>query len=165
MFKQTLCFIKRQDEILMLNREKAPTKGLWNGVGGKMEQGETPLECVIREVKEETGIDITKNQTKYKGVITWEVDKIHFGGLYVFLVDIHNDFIYQTPKMVDEGILDWKRISWLFGEKNFGEGEMLPHFLPTILNNSSVLEHKCTLENNRLMGYEFKKIELVEEIK
>jgi len=42
----------------MLNREYAPTQGLWNGVGGKIEGEESPLECVIREVKEETGIEI-----------------------------------------------------------------------------------------------------------
>ncbi len=53
MYKQTLCFIRRNDELLMLNREYKPTLGLWNGVGGKIEGNETPLECVIREVKEE----------------------------------------------------------------------------------------------------------------
>lgn len=35
MFNQTLCFIRKDDEILMLNRQKAPLQGLWNGVGGK----------------------------------------------------------------------------------------------------------------------------------
>lgn len=40
MYKQTLCFIRRNDEILMLNRENKPTHGLWNGVGGKMESEE-----------------------------------------------------------------------------------------------------------------------------
>lgn len=159
MFNQTLCFIKRKDEILMLNRENAPTKGLWNGVGGKIEQGESPLECVIREVKEETDMDITENQTQYKGIITWEVDKIRFGGLYVFLVEIDEEVIYHTPKKVDEGILDWKSVSWLLSEKNFGVGEMIPYFLPAILNNSSVLEHKCILINDKLVGYEFKEIE------
>lgn len=41
MYKHTLCFIKRNEEILMLNREYDPVKGLWNGVGGKIEKGET----------------------------------------------------------------------------------------------------------------------------
>ena len=37
MYKHTLCFIKRNEEILMLNREHDPVKGLWNGVGGKID--------------------------------------------------------------------------------------------------------------------------------
>ncbi|KAA0773844.1 MULTISPECIES: NUDIX domain-containing protein [Bacillus cereus group] len=48
MYKHTLCFIKRNEEILMLNREYDPVKGLWNGVGGKIEKGETPLENAIQ---------------------------------------------------------------------------------------------------------------------
>ncbi len=62
MYKHTLCFIKRNEEILMLNREYAPVKGLWNGVGGKIEKGETPLENTIREIKEETNIKVTYDQ-------------------------------------------------------------------------------------------------------
>lgn len=38
MYKHTLCFIKRNEEILMLNREYDPVKGLWNGVGGKIKR-------------------------------------------------------------------------------------------------------------------------------
>ncbi|MBO8171567.1 MAG: 8-oxo-dGTP diphosphatase [Bacillaceae bacterium] len=165
MFNQTLCFIKRNDEILMLNREKAPTKGLWNGVGGKMEQGETPLKCVIREVKEETGIDITVNQTQYKGVITWEVDHIHCGELHVFLVHVDENFIYHTPRKVNEGILDWKKISWLLSGKNFGVGEMIPRYLPTMLQNSSQLEHKCTLINGKLVRYEYNELHAAKDLK
>jgi 8-oxo-dGTP diphosphatase len=51
-------------------------------------------------------------------------------------------------------------------ERNFGVGEMIPHFLPTLLNKPSIIEHKCTLENNKLVGYEYKEIEIeIEEIK
>ncbi len=62
MYKHTLCFIKRNEEILMLNREYDPVKGLWNGIGGKIEKGETPLENAIREIKEETNIKVTYDQ-------------------------------------------------------------------------------------------------------
>ncbi len=146
----------------MLNRENAPTKGLWNGVGGKIEAGETPLECVIREVKEETDIDISSYQIHYKGIVTWEVDTIHSGGFYVFLVNLDEDFIYYTPKKIAEGILDWKNISWLLSERNFGVGQMIPHFLPTILQNSATLEHKCTLINDNLVKYTYKQIDVEE---
>lgn len=115
MYRQTLCFIKKNDELLMLNREKTPTKGLWNGVGGKMEDRETPLECVIREVKEETGIDI--NMVEYKGTITWEVDNSYSGGLFVFLAEVSDTYLYNTPRKIEEGILDWKKISWTIDKK------------------------------------------------
>lgn len=45
MYKYTLCFIKKGCQLLMLNRDSAPTKGLWNGVGGKIEANESPTEC------------------------------------------------------------------------------------------------------------------------
>lgn len=159
MYNQTLCFIRRNDELLMLNREFKPTQGLWNGVGGKMETNETPLDCVIREVKEETDIDISGYQIIDKGVITWEVDKSSFtGGMYVYLVNIDANFDYKTPKKVDEGILDWKKISWLLEDKNFGVGEMIPHFLPNILNDEKKYNHFCVIENTNLTNYEFREL-------
>ncbi|WP_237522584.1 NUDIX domain-containing protein, partial [Bacillus cereus] len=60
MYKHTLCFIKRNEEILMLNRKYDPVKGLWNGVGGKVEKGETPLENAIREIKEEAATAVVE---------------------------------------------------------------------------------------------------------
>ncbi|WP_078596233.1 NUDIX hydrolase [Evansella clarkii] len=154
MYKQTLCFIRRDDEILMLNRDYKPTLGLWNGVGGKMEENETPLECVIREVMEETNIDINGCEIIDKGIITWEVDSSFTGGMYVFLVNVDEKFKYETPRKVDEGILDWKKVSWLLEDKNFGVGEILPHTLPIILNNELKYNHFCVLENAKLTNYE-----------
>jgi 8-oxo-dGTP diphosphatase len=165
MYKQTLCFLRRSDKILMLNRDFSPTQGLWNGVGGKMEEKETPLECVVREVKEETDIDISSSCITYKGIISWEVDDTYFDGMYVFLVDIPENFLYKTPKKVDEGILDWKKISWLLDDKNFGVGEMIPHFLPNLLNNPSCLKHKCVLHKKRLTKYEFTELLSEQKVK
>lgn len=159
MYKQTLCFIRRNDEILMLNRENEPTQGLWNGVGGKMESEETPMESVIREVKEETNIDIRTYNLINKGIITWEVDNSYVGGLYVYLVEIEDDYDYQTPKGIDEGILDWKKITWLLEDKNLGVGEMLPHFLPNILYKDKKYNHFCVLRNMRLIDYKISEID------
>ncbi|AIK39782.1 NUDIX domain protein [Bacillus pseudomycoides] len=81
----------------MLNKKYAPAKGLWNGVGGKIESGETPLESAICEIKEETDIDIKRNQIQFKGIITWEMDHTYSGGMYAYVVDVPNDFYYETP--------------------------------------------------------------------
>ncbi len=78
--------------------------------------------------------------------------------MYVYLITIKGDFSYDTPKKVDEGILDWKKISWLLEDKNFGVGEMLPHFLPTILNDEKKYNHFCVLENAKITKYELKEL-------
>ena len=56
----TLCYIEKDRCYLMLHRtkkEKDINKGKWIGVGGHAYDGETPEECLLREVKEETGLD------------------------------------------------------------------------------------------------------------
>ncbi|MEC5425875.1 8-oxo-dGTP diphosphatase [Virgibacillus sp. C22-A2] len=161
MYKQTLCFIRRNDELLMLNRENKPTQGLWNGVGGKIDDNETPLDCVIREVMEETNIDISTYQVIDKGVISWEVDNSYIDGLYVYLVDIEDSYDYKTPKKMDEGILDWKKVTWLLEDKNFGVGEMIPHFLPNILNRDEQCNHFCVIRDAKLTNYEMKELKLI----
>ncbi len=142
----------------MLNREFAPAKGLWSGVGGKIKTNEMPLECVIREVQEETGIDISGFQIEFKGTVTWNVDNLYSGGMYVFLVDIPSDYLYPTPIKTDEGILDWKSISWLLGEKNHGVGEMIPKYLPLVLNDSKKYEYRCVLINSKLVEFTYEEL-------
>ncbi|WP_369899609.1 NUDIX domain-containing protein [Bacillus manliponensis] len=153
MYKHTLCFIRRNNELLMLNRNYDPVKGLWNGVGGKIENDETPLQSAIREIKEETNISVTSSQVHFKGIVTWNFDKVFTGGMYVYVIDLQKDYIYETPIKIDEGILDWKEISWLLSEYNYGVGEMITHFLPYVLHDSDVYEHKCVIENNKLVDY------------
>ena len=58
----TLCYVKTHGQTLMLHRVKKQNDmhaGKWNGLGGKLEPGETPEACVIREVREESGLTIT----------------------------------------------------------------------------------------------------------
>ncbi len=68
----TLCYIRKDEKTLMLHRVKKTNDmhdGKWNGLGGKIENGETPEECVVREVEEESGLRI-KNPT-LKGYLTF----------------------------------------------------------------------------------------------
>ena len=68
----TLCYVRHSGRTLMLHRikkEKDMHEGKWNGLGGKMLDGETPEECVIREVREESGLTI-KNP-KLRGILTF----------------------------------------------------------------------------------------------
>lgn len=54
----SLCYIFRDNQVLLLKRNRPPHIGLWSPPGGKMEHGETPQECCIREIYEETGLTI-----------------------------------------------------------------------------------------------------------
>src|SRR5690606_28516373 len=134
MYKYTLCFIRQGNKLLMLNRDSTPAKGLWNGVGGKINGDESPHDGILRETFEETGISI-KN-IEYRGVIRWNVDNTHSGGMHVFIAEIPADYEYVTPRKVDEGILDWKEIDWVLSDGNLGVGEMIPRFLPKVLSSS-----------------------------
>lgn len=152
MYKYTIGFIKQGTRLLMLNRNNAPTMGLWNGVGGKLEIGETPLQGIIREAAEETGFELTN--FVYKGIVTWEVDAAHKGGMYAFVAELPDGVDDQLPRKVDEGILDWKEIDWLFDDGNKGVSVLIPRYLPMLLNNEQIYEHKCTILNDRLVAYE-----------
>ncbi|MCT6809298.1 MAG: NUDIX domain-containing protein, partial [Staphylococcus epidermidis] len=70
MLNYTICFIKKDKEILLLNRNKKPNMGMWNGVGGKIEGSESHLESIIRETYEETGIIL--NNPLYVGNVVWK---------------------------------------------------------------------------------------------
>ena len=148
MFKYTICFIKKEDKILLLNREKSSWMGSWNGVGGKIEKRESPTECILREVFEETGIKLS--DVKYKGVVTWTVDNILRGGMYAFTVEVPANFAYETPRKVTEGILDWKDISWILHPENTGVAANLPKYLPKMLNDNTRYNHICIFKNGLL---------------
>ncbi len=84
----TLCYITRQGaagvEYLMLYRNKKKNdlnEGKWIGVGGKFEEGESPEECLVREVKEETGLTLT--EYTMRGIVTFVSDV--WGTEYMFL--------------------------------------------------------------------------------
>lgn len=99
-----------------------------------------------------TKIEVKHDQIQFKGIIKWE-DSSYSGGMYIYLVELLNEFTYQTPKKVSEGILDWKEISWILSDYNYGVGEMIPKFLPDLFHNKLILEHNFVLSNHKLIDY------------
>lgn len=129
--KYVLVFLKYQDEILMLNRDKPSWMGCWNGVGGKIETGEDCYQAAIRETFEETGIKI--DEPKLLAKVGWSVkdDPSSLGGMYCFLKEVDNKII--TPIRGSEGILDFKKINWLLCDENSGVAKNIKVFLPGML--------------------------------
>ena len=84
----TLCYIEKDGCYLMLHRtkkEKDINKGKWIGVGGHAYDGETPEECLLREVKEETGLTLTSY--KFRGLITFISDECEPELMCLFTAD------------------------------------------------------------------------------
>ncbi|MFD1040535.1 NUDIX domain-containing protein [Virgibacillus byunsanensis] len=151
MLAYTICFIKKGDEILMLNREKSSWMGMWNGVGGKIEKNETPHDCILREIKEETGIQVSK--VDYKGQVTWHDGKIYLGGMHTYMVELPETYDSKAPIKTDEGILDWKKESWILDEENLGVVGNIKYFLPIMLNDSNVYDHQFVYEGMKIVDY------------
>ncbi|GAA0359073.1 NUDIX hydrolase [Bacillus horti] len=138
----TLCFIRKGTEILMLYRNHPPNAKQWNGVGGKIEHGETPKQAIQREILEETGLDV--ENLEYRGLVTWNEE----GGTHVYLANAYNDSFVQT----DEGYLAWKPLEWVLESPQVVSN--IPLFLPDMLNDKlSAKEHAFTYEQEELVGY------------
>ena len=105
MRETTLCYIEKDRKYLMLHRIKKENDvnfDKWIGIGGGIEAGETPLECVIREAKEETGLIL--KAPLYRGVIDftcppYEDEIIHLYTCTAFEGDLISD--------CDDGVLEW----------------------------------------------------------
>lgn len=116
--------------------------GLWNGVGGKINGEETPYECILREILEETGIPI--KHAEFKGIVTWDGSGFKKGGMYVYTAVLAHSIQYETPIIKDEGILHWQSIEWLLDSNNSGIVSNIRHFLPGVLDdNEGCYRYDC----------------------
>ena len=144
----TLCYVRRPGQTLMLHRIKKPNDmhlGKWNGLGGKLEPGETPEECAIREIKEETGLQA--RQLTLKGFLTFpgfanEEDWYAF----VFVVEQFDGELIDSL----EGTLAWIDNPALLG-LNLWEGDRI--FLPW-LEQPGIFSGKFVYLDNRLVSHE-----------
>lgn len=117
----TLCYIEKNDQYLMLHRtvkENDVNRDKWIGVGGHFEYGESPEECLLREVWEETGYTLTSYQ--YRGIVTFVYgeDTVEYMSLYTA------DGFTGEAHPCNEGELEWvdkKKIDSL----NIWEGDKI----------------------------------------
>jgi 8-oxo-dGTP diphosphatase len=104
MLLATLCYLKRDGQTLMVHRNKKPGDihaGKWNGLGGKFVPGETPEECVIREVREESGLEIV--DPRLHGLVMFPGFKGNDWYVFVFTATEFTGGLIDSP----EGELRW----------------------------------------------------------
>jgi 8-oxo-dGTP diphosphatase len=145
----TLCYItdKKRNSTLMLHRIKKENdyhQGKWNGLGGKLNEGESPEECAMREIKEESGLTVAN--PLLKGFLTFP----HFDGVddwYVFVFTF-NEFegsLIDSP----EGKLEWIPNNQLTS-LNLWEGDKI--FLEWIFKEK-IFSAKFNYENGKFLDY------------
>lgn len=117
----TLCYIEKENKYLMLHRivkKNDVNKDKWIGVGGHFEYGESPEECVLREVKEETGFILTSFQ--YRGLVTFVFADVEMEYMSLFTADGFEG----EPVECNEGVLEWVDIEDVW-KLNLWEGDKI----------------------------------------
>ena len=100
----TLCYIRRGGDTLLLHRvkkENDENRDKWIGIGGKFEEGESPEDCLLREVREETGL--TLDAWRYRGIVTFVSDEWGTEYMHLFTADAFHGEVRDC----DEGVLEW----------------------------------------------------------
>ena len=104
MLNTTLCYIEQDGKYLMLHRVKKKNDinhDKWIGIGGKFEEKESPEDCALREVKEETGLTLTSYA--YRGLVTFVSDQYETEYMHLFTADGFTGELIDC----DEGTLEW----------------------------------------------------------
>lgn len=142
----TLCYIENEGKYLMLHRVKKHhdiNAGKWIGVGGHVENGETPEECLLREVKEETGLELTSY--RLRGLVTFLSDAGEPELMCVFTASAFCGELIEC----DEGELAWVNKSEVLGLPTW-EGDRV--FLERLLSGDDrFFSIKLRYEGDRLI--------------
>ena len=107
MIQSTLCYLLRDGDVLLLHRIKKKNDlnhDKWIGIGGKFEEGESPEDCLLREVREETGL--TLKSWRYRGIVTFLSNQQETEYMHLFTSDAFEGSLTEC----DEGTLEW--IPW-----------------------------------------------------
>lgn len=142
----SLCYITRGDEVLLLHRVKKENdlnRDKWIGFGGGFEEGESPEDCVLREVREETGLTLTS--WRYRGIVTFVSDRWEGEYMHLFTAD---GFEGEIIRDCNEGDIQWVR------KKDFAalpqwEGDKI--FLKLLEEDAPFFSLKLVYEGERLV--------------
>ena len=145
MIESTQCYLKKDGCILMMLRnikKNDPNRDKWIAPGGKLEKGESPLECAVRETLEETGLLVS--DFKLKAAIYFKSDIYEDEKIYVFTGE---NFVEEAEPVSFEGKLDWIREEDISG-LNLWEGDRL--FLEYVLSGREYFEMELVYKGESL---------------
>lgn len=140
----TLCYIRRGNQYLMLHRVKKEqdlNHDKWIGIGGKFEDKESPEECLLREVREETGLTLTSYQ--YRGIVTFVSDQWPTEYMHLFTADAFQGELI----LCDEGDLEWVDRDAVLNLPSW-EGDRI--FLRLLAENAPFFSLKLEYQGERL---------------
>lgn len=143
----TLCYIEKDNKYLMLKRDKKENdlnEGKWIGIGGHFEDGESPEECLLREVYEETGLTLLSY--KLRGIITFVSDEWGTEYMHLFTSDEFTGELHQC----DEGTLKWIEKDEVLS-LNIWEGDKI--FLKRILTENDFFLLKLVYKGDKLIEH------------
>lgn len=143
----TLCYIEHDNKYLMLHRTKKendPNHDKWIGVGGKFEMNETPQECMLREVYEETSLTLTSYSLR--GIVTFISDKWETEYMFVFTGSEYEGEVSEC----NEGELSWIDKNELMS-LNLWEGDKI--FLKLLLEDKGFFSLKLRYRGDELVEH------------
>ena len=146
MILSTLCYIEKDGCWLMLHRTKKKNDinhDKWLGIGGKFEEGESPEECLLREVREETGLTLTDYH--FRGLVTFVSDEAPTEYMHLFTAAGFTG----TLRECDEGTLEWVPIGEV-GLLPLWQGDRL--FLSLLQQEGPFFSLKLEYRGDRLVG-------------
>lgn len=138
-YNSTVCYLKKDDKVLMIKFSKK-----WGNVyappGGKFEKGESPLDCIIREFKEETGLALVN--PKLQGMSYWQ-DSAQ-GIIFVYTAEKYEGELVLKS---EEGNLEWIKLEELPNIKQFRQNEKFTPYLfkDEIFEGKFLLDEKCNV--------------------
>lgn len=143
----SLCYLEQDGRWLLLHRTKKPhdpNAGKWIGVGGKFEEGESPDDCVCREVREETGLVLTRWQ--FRGIVTFVSDTWPTEYMHLFTA---SGFSGELCGSCPEGQLAWVEKDKV-GQLPLWEGDRV--FLRLLQTRESFFSLKLVYAGDALTG-------------
>lgn len=141
----TLCYIEKDGKYLMLHRtikQNDENHDKWIGVGGHFESGESPEDCLLREVKEETGL--TLEAYSFRGIVTFIADENPAEYMCLYTADL----FYGEEILCDEGQLEWVDKHDVM-KLNLWEGDKL--FLKLLADGAPFFSLKLVYKNGELV--------------